>query len=87
MNSLAKSLETYFVATHISFDEDFICIKLVDGREVKVPIEFYPKIKNAKSKQRKNFRLIGMGTGIHWPDLDEDLSVEGLVLGRKVPER
>jgi len=50
---------------------------------VKTPLEFYPRLKNATKAERGNFQLIGLGSGIHWPDLDEDLSVEGIVLGRK----
>ncbi len=72
-----------FSALEVSFTEDSICLRLSDGREVKTPLEFYPTLKNADKAQRGNFQLIGLGSGIHWPDLDEDLSVEGIVLGRK----
>ena len=82
MNSLARKFEPVFVATGVWFSEDSICLQLADGREVKTPLEFYPTLKNATASQRKKFRLIGLGTGIHWDDIDEDLSVEGIVLGR-----
>ena len=82
MNSLARKFESVFVATSIWFTEDSICLQLADGREVKTPLDFYPKLKSAKPSQLKKYRLIGLGTGIHWEDLDEDLSVEGIVLGR-----
>jgi hypothetical protein len=82
MSSLAKKFEPVFVATDVWFTQDSICLQLADGREVKTPLKFYPKLKNATAPQRKRYRLIGMGTGIHWEDLDEDLSVEGIVLGR-----
>jgi hypothetical protein len=83
MNSLAKNLDSVFIATKVSFTEDFICLQLADGREVRTPIEFYPRLKKATAAQRKNFRLMGLGTGIHWEDIDEDLSVEGIVLGHR----
>jgi len=70
-------------ALHVNFTDDSICLVLSDGREVKAPLEFYPRLKNAAKEQRENCQLIGLGSGIHWPDLDEDLSVEGIVLGRK----
>ena len=82
MNSLARKFEPVFVATAVWFTEDSICLQLADGREVKTPLDFYPKLKNAKPSQLKKYRLIGLGTGIHWAGLDEDLSVEGIVLGR-----
>jgi hypothetical protein len=56
---------------------------LSDGREIKTPLVFYPRLNNASDKQRKNFELIGLGTAIHWPEIDEDLSVKGIVLGLK----
>jgi len=91
MSSLARKFEAVFIATKVSFTEDSVCLQLADGREVKTPLEFYPRLKNATPAQRKNYKLIGLGTGIHWVDLDEDLSVEGIVLGRpsfsQVPKR
>lgn len=82
MNSLARKFEPIFIATDVWFTDDSICLQLADGREVRTPLEFYPTLKNASPAQRKKFRLIGLGTGIHWDALDEDLSVEGIVLGR-----
>lgn len=70
-------------AKAIWFEEDFIYLRLTDGREVKTPIVFYPTLASATKEQRENFRLFGIGTGLHWPDLDEDLSAEGIVQGRK----
>lgn len=62
------------------FAEDKIYLLLEDGRELGVPIEWFSKLKNASEKELNNWRLIGGGDGIHWPDLDEDLSTEGLLL-------
>ena len=83
MNTLAKNEESAFVAIEVSFTKDMICLVLSDGREVKTPLEFYPTLARATEKQLKNLRLIGGGSGIHWTELDEDLSVESIVLGRK----
>jgi hypothetical protein len=52
---------------------------LTDGREIRVPLEWFPKLRNASPEARRNWRLIGKGIGIHWPDLDEDLSLVGLL--------
>ena len=82
MNTLAKKLEHEPLAKKITFMGDFLCLYLTDGREIRVPLEFYPRLKKATKKQRENYAVIGQGTGIHWPDIDEDLSVEGIVAGR-----
>ena len=83
MNTLASNPETEFVAVEVSFTKDMICLVLSDGREVRTPLEFYPTLARATEEHLKNYRLIGDGSGIHWKDLDEDLSVESIVLGRK----
>jgi hypothetical protein len=54
-------------------------VNLVDGRRVSVPLEWFPKLAKATPAQLENYELLGDGEGIHWPDLDEDLSVEGLL--------
>ena len=72
-----------FLAKKVVVDDQFIHLFLTDGREIKTPIEFYSKLRNATSEDRKSFRLIGNGAGIHWDKIDEDLSVEGIVLGIK----
>ncbi|MDO8526969.1 MAG: DUF2442 domain-containing protein [Deltaproteobacteria bacterium] len=84
MNSLAEQhSHPESVAIDVGFTDDMICLTLVDGREVRAPLEFYPKLVQATPQQRKDYRLIGGGRGIHWEDLDEDLSVESIVLGRR----
>jgi hypothetical protein len=65
------------------FDDDNIWLGLEDGRQVSTPLAFYPRLLNATKEQRENYEFIGPGIGIHWEDPDEDLSVEGIVLGRK----
>lgn len=81
--SKARKSEKEPVAVEISFSNDMICLTLDDGREIKTPLEFYPRLAKANQKQLSNFRLIGGGTGIHWNDLEEDLSVESIVEGRR----
>jgi hypothetical protein len=83
MSTSAKRTDSSFVAVKVEFTDNFICLTLTDGREVRTPLKFYPRLEKADPNTRKNFKLIGEGTGIHWPTLDEDLSVEGIVLGRK----
>lgn len=77
MSILAVKSEPF--VRDVDFEEDYLVVSLLDGREIRAPLEWFPKLKEATSKQRKNFRLIGHGMGIHWEDIDEDLSVEGLL--------
>jgi len=61
-------------------------VTLTDGREISVPLKWYPRLHRASPQQRANYRLIGNGTGIHWPDVDEDLDLEGILGGYPSPE-
>jgi len=83
MTTSALKIDRESVAVEVSFTDDMICLVLDDGREVKTPLEFYPRLAKATKKQLGNFRLLGSGTGIHWEDLDEDLSVDSIVSGRR----
>lgn len=67
------------IAVNIWFDETKMVVLLEDGREVSIPINWFPKLRDATNAQRNNWRLIGDGEGIHWEDLDEDILVEGLL--------
>ena len=67
------------MATYIWFDADMMHVRLADGRELAVPLEWFPKLRTATDAQRKNWRLIGKGIGIHWEEIDEDISVAGLL--------
>ncbi len=69
-------------AETITVSEDTLTAELSDGRTISVPLDWYPRLTHATPQERDNWRLIGGGVGIHWPDLDEDLSVEGLLAGR-----
>ena len=61
---------------------DALTVDLYDGRSLTVPLAWYPRLMNATESERHNWRLIGKGYGIHWEELDEDISVEGLLLGK-----
>ncbi|PIU83202.1 MAG: DUF2442 domain-containing protein [Elusimicrobia bacterium CG06_land_8_20_14_3_00_38_11] len=82
MSILAEKVVYESVAKKITFTNGFLCLHLADGREIKVPLEFYPRLKKATKKQREKYEIIGLGTGIHWPEIDEDLSVEGIIAGQ-----
>ena len=69
-------------ATSVAITEDTLTADLSDGRTISVPLTWYPRLVHATTEERCNWRLVGGGEGIHWPDLDEDLSVEGLLAGR-----
>jgi len=74
-------------AVLVEVDDDELTVTLADGRRVSVPLAWFPKLLHAKPAQRKNSRLLGDGHGIHWPDIDEDLSVEGLLRGAGASKR
>ncbi|OGO45316.1 MAG: hypothetical protein A2W37_03940 [Chloroflexi bacterium RBG_16_63_12] len=69
-------------AQNVTVTDDSLTVDLTDGRTISVPLAWYPRLVHSTPQERNNWRLIGNGEGIHWPDLDEDLSVEGLLLGR-----
>ena len=66
--------------------EDTLQVELSDGRTISVPLAWYPRLVQADKEERDRWELIGEGQGIHWPDLDEDISVEGLIAGRQSGE-
>ena len=67
------------LAREVRFDEHMMHVLLLDGREISVPLDWFPPLRAATDKQRRHWRLIGSGVGIHWPDLDEDLSIAALL--------
>ena len=69
-------------AVHVRVTKDALAVDLADGRTVLAPLAWYPRLLHGTAQERKNWRLVGGGEGIHWPDLDEDVSVEGLLVGR-----
>lgn len=73
-------------AIDVSVTDEALTVELADGRTLSVPLAWYPRLKHGTEGERSNWRLIGKGTGIHWLDLDEDVSVEGLIAGRASAE-
>ena len=67
------------VAKDVYFDEHMMHVFLQDGRQISIPLEWFPRLRNASEKQRKHWRLIGQGIGMHWPEVDEDVSVAALL--------
>ena len=79
MSTLA--IEVNPLAEGVEFTDDELIVSLVDGRKVSVPLTWYPRLAAADHKQRARWELLGDGQGIHWPDIDEDLSVSGILRG------
>jgi hypothetical protein len=73
-------------AQNVQVTDDALIVDLSDGRTVSVPLAWFPRLLHGTIKERNNWRLIGEGEGIHWPDLDEDISVENLILGKSSGE-
>ena len=72
-------------AKNVEVSDDDLIVDLVDGRKLCVPLVWFPKLLHAKPAARKKWELLGDGVGIHWPDVDEDLSVAGLLRGTPAP--
>ena len=73
-------------AEDVRVSDDELEVSLTDGRRIAVPLVWYPRLLRATPAQRQNWELLGEGEGIHWPDIDEDLSVEGLLRGSPSPQ-
>ena len=81
MTTLAIKIDLPF-AENVLITEDTLNVDLNDGRTISVPLNWFPRLVHATPKQRDNWRLIGREHGIHWDDIDEDISVEGLIAGQ-----
>ena len=79
MSTLA--VETHPLAQSVEFTDDDLIASLADGRKVIVPLVWFPRLSKATKTQLENYELLGDGEGIHWPEIDEDLSVAGLLTG------
>ena len=84
MGILALKTDERVEAIH--FTRNALVVDLMDGRTISVPLFWYPKLLNATHKQRANWESCGGGYGLHWPDIDEDLSTEGLLRGSPAPK-
>ncbi len=69
-------------AVDVKVTDDTLSVDLSDGRTISVPLEWFPRLVHASLEERNNWRLIGKGHGIHWEDIDEDISVKGLLAGK-----
>jgi hypothetical protein len=74
-----SSIDIQPLAVDVSCNNESISVALADGRMIRVPLEWYPRLLDATPKDRNNWQLIGGGLGIHWEDLDEDVTVESLL--------
>jgi hypothetical protein len=81
MNTLTNEIQAVQIKP-VVVTEDTLTVDLVDGRTVAVPLAWYPRLLYSTPEARRKWRLIGNGEGIHWPDLDEDISVENLLMGK-----
>jgi hypothetical protein len=79
MSTLA--VETHPLAQSVEFTDDDLIVSLMDGRKITVPLVWFPRLAEATEAQLENYELLGDGAGIHWPEIDEDLSVAGLLRG------
>jgi hypothetical protein len=81
MNSSAPATDTA-AAKDVKLTSEAFIVELRDGRRVSVPLKWYPRLAEGRPAERRNWQFVGPGTGIHWPDPDEDISIEGLLRGR-----
>ncbi|RME77055.1 MAG: DUF2442 domain-containing protein [Chloroflexi bacterium] len=70
----------------VEITEDTLKLNLEDGRAISVPLSWYPRLAYATEKERQNYQIAGAGYGVHWPDLDEDIGVQGLLAGKRSNE-
>jgi len=85
MPSVAVTLAVPRVV-NVTVTEDTLSVDLEDGRTISVPIGWYPRLAHGTPAERRNIQISGAGYGIHWPDLDEDIGVEGMLFGKKSTE-
>ncbi len=83
-SSAAETREALAIDVQVS--EDTLSVELIDGRTIAVPLAWYPRLAHASAEERKTWRLIGSGRGIHWPSLDEDISTSNLLTGQPSAE-
>jgi hypothetical protein len=81
MNTLAVEIRIP-EALNVLVTDDTLSVDLSDGRSIFVPIAWFPRLMHSSEQERNNWRLIGKGQGIHWEDIDEDISIEGLLAGK-----
>jgi uncharacterized protein DUF2442 len=86
MNGTNSAVVTLARVLNVAVSDDALSVDLEDGRTVSVPIGWYPRLAHGTAAERANLQISGAGYGVHWPDLYEDIGVEGLLLGRRSSE-
>ncbi len=86
MNGMNSAVVTLARILNVTVTDDTLSVDLEDGRTVAVPIGWYPRLAHGTDSERENFEISGAGYGVHWSDLDEDIGVEGLLLGKRSSE-
>ena len=84
---MSSSVSSDARAKEVTSTQDELSVLLADGRRVSVPLAWFPRLLHASPEQRSNYEILGEGQGISWPDLDEDLSVAGLLKGQQPPAK
>ncbi|MGC1219307.1 MAG: DUF2442 domain-containing protein [Phormidesmis sp.] len=82
MNSLTVELLEVPIIQELEINDEALTVDLSDGRTTAVPLSWYPRLVHGSDTERHNYRLIGNGSGIHWNDLDEDISIQNLIIGQ-----
>lgn len=85
MSTSAEQLERAY-AQNVTVSADALTVELTDGRTISVPVSWYPRLEQATERERDAWELIGGGTGIHWAAVDEDISIDGLLAGKRSNE-
>ena len=86
MNGMTSVVAVPPKAVDVEITDDTLTVDLEDGRTISVPIGWFPRLAYGSPEERANFQISGVGRGIHWPELDEDIGIEGLLLGKKSNE-
>jgi hypothetical protein len=88
MNGMLSAMVTFALprVVNVMVTNDTLSVDLEDGRTISIPIVWYPRLSHGTPEERANFQISGAGYGIHWHDLDEDIGVEGLLIGKKSTE-
>lgn len=86
MKGIHSAVITLARVTNVNVTDDMLSVDLEDGRSIAIPIGWYPRLAYGTPAERANFEISGAGYGIHWPDLDEDIGVEGILSGKKSNE-
>ena len=82
MNSLTVELLEILAVQKVEINDEALTVDISDGRTISLPLSWYPRLIHGSEAERSNYKLIGNGSGIHWNDLDEDISIQNLIIGQ-----